>query len=278
MKAKIHKPCSEDWNNMKIGVHSRHCESCERDVIDLTKMNRGQILEYLVKRKSEQVCGRIYRSQMDLGHQDIPILVEKWKNGEHSLNKQFYILSLSALLMASCTDVSQEVEQDNIHVEHIDSVELQSTITDADIHQPDMDSMRIGVQDLLDIDQNPVFGEIRLIDDTLECFNGVHILVDTMPEFPGGIDSLMAFIKKNLKYPEWEAAKNFQGTVYATFIVGKDGGVGQERILRSVNGSKNMDSEVLRILGLMPDWIPGIHNGKNVDVSFNIPIKFTINK
>lgn len=99
---------------------------------------------------------------------------------------------------------------------------------------------------------------------------------DKMPEFPGGMQKLMTFIGENVKYPQ-EAIKNkTEGNVFVRFIISKTGKVTNPQIIRGV--SKELDEEALRVVSMLPDFIPGEDNGKKVPVEFTIPIKFKLNK
>lgn len=100
----------------------------------------------------------------------------------------------------------------------------------------------------------------------------VYTLANPMPEFPGGIDSLLSFIRKNLKYPNTET--NFTGKVIIRFIVTKDGKIKNPDIIKSL--SPEADNEVLRLVMSMPDWTPAKRNGENVNVYYHLPITFKI--
>lgn len=97
-----------------------------------------------------------------------------------------------------------------------------------------------------------------------------------MPEYKDGIDSLMSYLRRNLVYPNWERENKIEGKVFVNFIVDKNGKINNPRILRSVEGSKNFDKEVMRVVSNMPNWIPGKQDGKYVDVKFNLPISFEL--
>ncbi|NQU33747.1 MAG: TonB family protein [Bacteroidetes bacterium] len=103
----------------------------------------------------------------------------------------------------------------------------------------------------------------------------VCTVVEEMPEFPGGMNKLMTFLGKNISYP-MEAKKNKeQGRVFINFVVEKDGNISNAKVMRGVSPSLN--AEALRVINLMPKWKPGTQRGKPVRVSYNIPVKFTIN-
>lgn len=61
-KISILEPCHQSWQQMTAVENGRHCESCCKTVVDFTKMNNDQVINYLsVNRK---VCGRIHEHQM----------------------------------------------------------------------------------------------------------------------------------------------------------------------------------------------------------------------
>ena len=100
----------------------------------------------------------------------------------------------------------------------------------------------------------------------------VFIVVEEDPEFPGGIDSLYAFIRRNLHYPEEAWNNKIEGTVYVTFSVEKDGSISNVKLLRDIGGG--CGAEAVRVVKLMPKWKPGKQRGIPVRTQFNLPIKF----
>lgn len=95
-------------------------------------------------------------------------------------------------------------------------------------------------------------------------------------EYPGGNEAMFKFISKNLEYPKYEKKKNIQGVVYAQFVIKKDGTVGDITILRSVEKSKKLDAEVLRMLRKMPKWTPATKEGIPIDFKMTLPVKFAL--
>lgn len=95
---------------------------------------------------------------------------------------------------------------------------------------------------------------------------------DSIPQFPGGPDSLASFIQKNLRWPEKEI--DVQGRVIVKFTVNKHGQIINPEIVRPVY--KLIDAEALRIVRLMPFWTPARINGKAVDKVYSLPINFTL--
>ena len=97
---------------------------------------------------------------------------------------------------------------------------------------------------------------------------------DPQPEFKGGMKALQHFLEQNLKYPNNDVCVS--GKVYIQFIVEKNGKITHPIILKSL--SKECDAEAMRVVKLMPRWIPAMDfRSKNAfRTKFTIPIKFTI--
>ena len=95
-----------------------------------------------------------------------------------------------------------------------------------------------------------------------------------MPEFPGGENALMEYVSKNVVYPEEAKEKEIQGRVFISFVVEKDGSIGEVKVLRGIGGG--CDEESVRVISDMPKWKPGKQKGEAVRVSYQIPIMFKL--
>jgi TonB family protein len=82
------------------------------------------------------------------------------------------------------------------------------------------------------------------------------------PVFPGGDEAMQKFIKDNLVYPAEDKEKGEQGKVYVRFVVEADGTITNVVIARGV--SPSIDAEALRIVKMMPSWMPGKQRGRPV--------------
>lgn len=102
----------------------------------------------------------------------------------------------------------------------------------------------------------------------------VFFIVEEMPEFPGGESALRNFIAQTIKYPVAAQELGIQGRVYVTFIVSKSGKVADAKIARGVDPV--LDQEALRVVNALPLWKPGIQRGKPVNVSYTVPINFSL--
>jgi TonB family protein len=101
-------------------------------------------------------------------------------------------------------------------------------------------------------------------------------IAEVQPEFPGGTEALMKFIQVNIKYPEMEKELGIEGKVYVGFVVMKTGEITNIKIMRGIKDAPNFDKEAIRIVKLMPLWIPGMNNGQKVNVRTIVPIRFSL--
>jgi protein TonB len=99
-------------------------------------------------------------------------------------------------------------------------------------------------------------------------------LVEDLPQYPGGAVELMKWLTKNLRYPKLAQVRKTEGKVIANFYVEKDGSITGLKIVQSL--SRECDKEVLRILGMMPNWQPGVQNGRPCRTKVSIPIVFKL--
>ncbi|WP_321286388.1 TonB family protein [uncultured Sunxiuqinia sp.] len=102
----------------------------------------------------------------------------------------------------------------------------------------------------------------------------VFNIVEQMPEFPGGDLALRKSIAAKVKYPVIAQENGYQGKVYVSFVVEKDGTVGRAKIARGVTPS--LDAEAIRVVKNLPRWKPGKQRGQTVAVAYTMPINFVL--
>ena len=112
--------------------------------------------------------------------------------------------------------------------------------------------------------------------------------VDEMPRYPGceegkmskealtecAQNKMLTFIYTNIKYPEQARKQGIEGTVVVKFVVDKTGKITTKELVRGIGGRTG--EEVLRVVGEMPNWIPGQKDGKAVSVFYHLPVKFKL--
>jgi len=118
--------------------------------------------------------------------------------------------------------------------------------------------------------------ETKVKEENNPDANGVYQVCDEQPEFPGGMTACMQFLAKNIKYPVDCMKEGIQGRVIIQLVVDKDGSIQDTKVVRSIHPS--LDKEALRVANLMPKWIPGKVNGKDVRCRFTIPMMFRLDK
>jgi len=102
----------------------------------------------------------------------------------------------------------------------------------------------------------------------------IYTIVENMPQYPGGENARNELLATNIIYPAAAAQNGIQGTVYVSFIIEKDGTVSNVKILKGIGGG--CDEESVRVVKLMPKWIPGTQSNKAVRVLFNMPIYYRL--
>ncbi len=102
----------------------------------------------------------------------------------------------------------------------------------------------------------------------------VFQVVEEMPEFPGGMEALLSYLGKNIKYPSMAQENNIQGRVIVEFVVNKDGSIVDPVVKRSIDPS--LDNEAMRVVKSMPKWKPGKQRGKPVRVRYTVPVLFRL--
>ena len=113
--------------------------------------------------------------------------------------------------------------------------------------------------------------EVAVIKDTVP-----FLKPETLPQFPGGNEKLAEFISSNLIYPQKALKKGNVGTSYISFIIKKSGEVTNVKTQKGIPSCASCDEEAMRVVKLMPNWTPGKQQGKEVDVQYVLPIKFSL--
>ncbi len=104
--------------------------------------------------------------------------------------------------------------------------------------------------------------------------NKPFLHVEVQPTFAGGTSEMYKFLSKTLKYPSAAQRANVEGKVFMTFIVERDGSITDVQVIKAVGFG--LDEEATRAIKLMPKWIPGKQNGRNVRVKFTMPVIFKL--
>ena len=104
----------------------------------------------------------------------------------------------------------------------------------------------------------------------------VYDVVEQMPYFPGGEDSMRHFLLHHLQYPEYSKNHHIEGRVDVRFVVDETGAISHITIQKGEIGDIN--AEAIRVVRSFPPFEPGIHDGKAVKVTVILPIIFQLDE
>lgn len=162
---------------------------------------------------------------------------------------------------ASVTNKSKEEKKESVETYTLNEDETYSNRYDYE----EMDF----VSDTSSSNFNNFLSEEAIIDTDSYLLMG---MVETLAEFPGGPDSLNAFIDENIQYPESVLNGSVQGIVLVEFVINKDGHVSDAKVKISL--SPECDAEAVRVVSLLPKWKPEEIKGEPVRSFYQVPIPF----
>ncbi|MDQ2793442.1 MAG: TonB family protein [Bacteroidota bacterium] len=103
-----------------------------------------------------------------------------------------------------------------------------------------------------------------------------YIFVEQMPELPGGggQPAIVMAIQKAVRYPARALSNQIEGKVFVSFTVDPKGEVTDVKIVKGLG--YGIDEETMRAIKTLPRFIPGKQNGREVSVSFTVPVTYKI--
>jgi periplasmic protein TonB len=107
-----------------------------------------------------------------------------------------------------------------------------------------------------------------------------YIIVQEMPEYPGGVTALLKFVADNVVYPTEALINRVEGRITLRFVVTPSGTVDEIEVLSSVGTAEDLtllEDEAKRVVHMLPKWRPGKQDGVAVPVYFTVPVAFKIN-
>lgn len=116
---------------------------------------------------------------------------------------------------------------------------------------------------------------VTISNDSVMIYTKVHQLSEGEKQeahYPGGKEALDAFFAENLVYPEADKPNKINGYVVVKFMISSEGKIVSPEVVRSL--SPTIDAEALRLVNMMPDWVPGYVSGQAVTSIYQLPILF----
>ncbi|MCB2194257.1 MAG: TonB family protein [Bacteroidetes bacterium] len=198
------------------------------------------------------------------------------------------ILTLSAIFVAFEWNSAVEMEQlNNNNPKGIDIIDLPPITTPKAEEikaKPKIPTEKFVIkEDHVDFVDEPFLideGEWTEVDlssweDNKEEIDEPIVRAQFMPTFQGEDGLYFSnYISKKVEFPEEARRNGITGTVYASFVIDKDGSVSNVEILRGVHPV--IDQAVIKAIQNSPKWEPGINNGKFVRVRYSIAIAFRL--
>lgn len=120
---------------------------------------------------------------------------------------------------------------------------------------------------------NPMQAQ-KLADNSPTGDDKVYVEVDQLPKFKGGMQGLIAELQKTIIYPTEAKKIGTEGQVFVGFIVTKSGEVTEVSVEKGL--TKQCDEAAVAAVSQLPNWEPGVHEGKVVNVKLVLPINFEL--
>lgn len=114
-----------------------------------------------------------------------------------------------------------------------------------------------------------------LLIEKLKMDGEVFTVVEDLPQYPGGMDALYAYVAKEIRYPKEARTEGVEGKVFVQFVVEKDGSLTDVKAISGIGAG--CDAEAVRVLQNAASFSPGKQRGKPVRVRMVMPVTFKLN-
>jgi len=101
---------------------------------------------------------------------------------------------------------------------------------------------------------------------------GCTIVAD--PQFTGGWDRFLKYIRQRLIYPDKAITRDIEGTVEIGFTIGKDGSLTDIKIIKGIG--YGCEEQIMEVLRKSPKWSPGIFCGRPYSIQEIVSVKFSL--
>lgn len=91
---------------------------------------------------------------------------------------------------------------------------------------------------------------------------------DILAKYPGGSQVMYKFFNNNITFKSEDIQAGITGELVITFIIDTNGKISDLELKKGINSSIN--SEITRIVKLMPAWIPAQSHGQLVNSKYSI--------
>lgn len=112
----------------------------------------------------------------------------------------------------------------------------------------------------------------------LKSNDGSFTRVESPPRFPGGDEALVAYLNKNLHYPEAMQEAKVEGVVQVAFTITDNGAVTNVRLKQGIANGAALNEEAIRVVSAMPPWEPARVQGVTIPMEYVLPVKFEVGR
>ena len=248
--------CFVQWFNPAAWLLKQELQAVHEYEADEAVLRAGvNAREYQLLLIKKAVGTRLYSMANSLNHSKLKkriTMMQRRKSNPWARAKLLYVLPLAAVAVAAfarpeVSGVSNELSATKV-------TDLAAIVKEKTVESVPQDTVKA---------------------DGLQGKNStVYDMVEQAPEFPGGPQAMMQFIKDNLQYPQIAKENGIQGRVILQFVVDETGQVTDPKVIRSIDPS--LDTEAIRLVLSMPRWMPGMQDGKAVAVRYTIPVIFKL--
>lgn len=250
MHLHIPNPCHQKWDEMTPNEKGRHCQACNKTVVDFTKMTDDEVLSYFAQHKDQKICGKVHKSQLAQNEVEITIPQSAIKKG---LNR-WQVFGLSLLLvfgvvLTGFTDTHQ--------TKAIFKLEQHYIAFGIDTPPP----------------MPPVLGHIVPENINSEELIGDIVFDNILPSYKGGEAARQKYLKEKLSKIDFTSYKDsLPRKVWVDFIIDTTGLPKQVKINKGGLDSA-FNQQIINIVEQMPAWEPGRLFDKPEIVRMRMPIK-----
>ena len=272
------------WFNPAAWLLKQELQNIHEYEADETVINEGvDARQYQLLLIKKAVGTRLYSMANSFNHSKLKkriTMMLKEKSSPWARLKYLYVLPVAAIAVTAFArpEVSETVEEISaVKVNDLTAI-VETKVAESSgqllpVQSVPKDSVnrksKVAVQQM---DELVVVGYAS--KDSVKDREPVFNVVEQMPSFPGGMEALMQYLAKNMRYPVEAQKSKVQGRVVVGFIVSKDGDIKKAHILRGVD--PELDAEAIRVIESMPRWMPGMQRGKAVAVSYTLPVMFRL--
>lgn len=102
-----------------------------------------------------------------------------------------------------------------------------------------------------------------------------NVTPDVMPQYEGGKDALLAYLRDSVRYPKEAIKRKIQGSVIVEFVIDENGNVTEVKSLKGLEGG--CTEEAIRIIkATSGKWSPALKDDKPVAAHFTVPVAFRL--